>query len=172
MGVSFRKGLTSWGLDLPKKGSHGRVSESRQRRGWGRGGWPKGVSAPQGASPGCSWLLTGASNLAAAGDLNAWHSRAAGLLGSSLAPAAPSLFGPAPLACCSFGSSEHKGRLGLAGGGVGGFAFSWGNPHPPAPSTAHPAFLPTPHPAISKLLSHSPRSSSPTQAGSWFYLGS
>ena len=41
----------------------------------GRGG--AGLEAfplPRERAPGCSWLLAGASNLAAAGDLDAWHS--------------------------------------------------------------------------------------------------
>lgn len=37
-------------------------------------------------APGCSWLLAGAINLAAAGDLDAWHSRAAGLFCSRPVP--------------------------------------------------------------------------------------
>lgn len=49
------------------------VSGSRQRRSEG-GGRPGGVSAPGERALGCSWLLTGAINLKASGDLDAWHS--------------------------------------------------------------------------------------------------
>lgn len=42
-------------------------------------------------APGCSWLLAGAINLAAAGDLDAWHTRAAGLFRSQPVPPLRSL---------------------------------------------------------------------------------
>jgi hypothetical protein len=72
-------------------------------------------------APGCSWLLAGAINLAAAGDLDAWHTRAAGLFRSQ--PVPPSVPSPVRLTVAPFGPGgaqpgfgrreyEYKGRLG------------------------------------------------------------
>lgn len=76
MGVSYRKGPTFGAVIAEERKSHRPVSGSWQSRG---GGCLEAFPLPREHEPGCSWLLAGASNLAAAGDLDAWHSRAAGL---------------------------------------------------------------------------------------------
>lgn len=67
------------------------------------------------------------------------------------------------------GKSEHKGRLGLAGGGW--LTFSRGKAHPPDPSTARPAFLLPPYTLSQALFSLCSDSSPPRQIGPWFYPG-
>lgn len=77
IGVSGRKGPTSGPWICQTKEVTASFWEPAEE---GRGG--TGLEAfplPGERAPGCSWLLAGASNLAAAGDLDAWHSRAAGL---------------------------------------------------------------------------------------------
>lgn len=60
-----------WGQALPKKGSHRLVPGSRQGRGPGLASLE---AFPLPGERGCSWLLAGAINLQAAGDLDAGHS--------------------------------------------------------------------------------------------------
>lgn len=87
LGVGALVGKCALGPRLrQRKEVLGRVSGSLQR---GRGAEAAGRrfrSPGSELAPGCSWLLAGAINLAAAGDLDAWHSRAAGLFRSRPVP--------------------------------------------------------------------------------------
>lgn len=143
----------------------------------GRGG--TGLEAfplPGEPAPGCSWLLAGASNLAAAGDLDAWHSRAAGLFCCGPSPLCFLAAQPCPLhlalplppAAALGGESGHKGRVECAGGGWEGLDFSRGKGIPLLPPQL---VLPPPSPPSAPRRLPPPRKFSPRLAGPWFYPG-
>lgn len=74
MGASWRKRVGFGVSHCRRKEVARQISGSQQRRGKVGEAGLETFPLPGEQAPGCSWLLAGAINLAAAGDLDAWHS--------------------------------------------------------------------------------------------------